>query len=180
LIPPRRWWIPLAAAFPSHVVVELQAGFPLPMILMLFVTNCAEAVIAAGLVHRFSDAPDRFDTLGRAAVFVAGAAFVAPVLSSFLDAAAVTGLRGEPYDLVVRRRLLSNCLSELTLVPSLVIGIKQGRAWLRGARRPQRLEAGLLALTLALVGAAVFTGVGNLSRILPGAPYTSLPLLMPF
>jgi PAS domain S-box-containing protein len=176
---PRHWWVPLAAAFPVHVLVELQAGFPLPMILMLFVTNCAEALIAAGLVHYFSDAPDRFDTLRRVTVFVAGAAFVAPVLSSFLDAAAVTSLRGEPYDLVLRRRLLSNCLSELTLVPAIVIALRRGRAWLRAAHRPQRLEAGLLAVTLAVVAATVFTGLGDLAQLLPGAPYTSLPFLMP-
>jgi PAS domain S-box-containing protein len=150
------------------------------MILILFVTNCSEAILAAGLVHRFSDAPERFDTLSRVAVFVAGAAFVAPVLSSFLDAAVVTWLQGEPYDLVLRRRLLSNCLSELTLVPSIVIGLRRGRAWLREARPAQRLEAGVLAVTLACAAATVFGGVGNLSRLLPGAPYTSLPLLMPF
>jgi signal transduction histidine kinase/integral membrane sensor domain MASE1 len=179
LTPPRRWWAYLAAALPAHLLVEFQAGFPAPMVLALFLTNCSEALIAAAIVHRFSDSPARFDTLSRAVVFVAGAVFLAPFLSSFPDAATVSGLRGEAYGLVLRRRLLSNALSELTLVPSLVIGLREGLRWVRASRPRRRLEAGLLALALVAVAGALFTGLGGVAQ-LPGAPYTSLPLLMPF
>jgi two-component system sensor kinase FixL len=176
---PSRWWIYLAAAFPAHLLVELQAGFSVPLILALFLTNCSEALIAAGIVHRFSDSPARFDTLSRAVIFVVGAVFVATFLSSFPDATTVSGLRGESFGYVLRRRLLSNALSELTLVPSLVIALREGPRWVRASRPRRRLEAGLLALAVVAVAGAIFTGLGGASQF-PGAPYTSLPLLMPF
>ena len=101
---PRRWWIYLLAALPAHLAAELPAGWPTPLVLGLFVTNCSEALIAAVIVRRLSDAPGRFDTLRRVVVFVIGGVLLAPFLSSFLDAAAVTALRQEPYWLVWRLR----------------------------------------------------------------------------
>ena len=55
LAPVRRWWVYLAAALPAHLIAE--AGWPLPMVLALFATNCSEALIAAACVRRWSDAP---------------------------------------------------------------------------------------------------------------------------
>src|SRR4029079_12745928 len=71
LTPTGRWWVVLLAALPAHLAAELPAGWPLPLVMALFVTNCLEAVLAAGLVRRFSDAPTRFDTLDRVGVFLA-------------------------------------------------------------------------------------------------------------
>src|SRR5262249_21812878 len=48
LTAPRRWWLILLAALPAHVIVELPTGWPLALVLWLFVTNCLEAIIAAG------------------------------------------------------------------------------------------------------------------------------------
>ena len=100
LTPPRRWWIFLLAALPAHLVAELGIIGEWPLVLALFVTNCSEALIAAVLVRRFSDAPGRFDTLHRVVAFVVGGGILAPFLSSFLDAGVVTALRGESYGAV--------------------------------------------------------------------------------
>src|SRR5204863_295880 len=116
LAPRRRWWIYLLAALPAHLAAELPA-WPTGLVFALFATNCSEALIAALYVRRFSDAPARLDTLRSAVVFIAGAALIAPFLSSFLDAAAVASLRGEPYWLVWRIRFFSNVLTELTVAP---------------------------------------------------------------
>src|SRR4029078_570503 len=67
LTPPRRWPIILLAVLPVHLVLQLQTECPLAMILSLFVTNAMEAVVAAGLLYRLSDAPTRIDTLPRLA-----------------------------------------------------------------------------------------------------------------
>src|SRR2546428_6440 len=51
LTPPRRWWVYLLAALPAHLVAEgLGAGWPAPLVLGLFATNCSEALVAAALV----------------------------------------------------------------------------------------------------------------------------------
>jgi two-component system sensor kinase FixL len=176
LVPPRRWWIYLMAAFPAHLWVQIGAGFPVSLILALFATNCSEALIAAIGVWRFSDAPGRFDTLRRMAVFIVAAGLAAPFLSSFADAAVVTTLRGEPYWQVWRTRFFSNVLTELTLVPALVMVINAGPQWLRRATRRRHVEAALLAAGILATGLIVFEG----PLTIPGAPRTPLAALLPF
>jgi signal transduction histidine kinase/integral membrane sensor domain MASE1 len=179
LTPPRRWWMYLLAAVPAHLAVQLQAGWPGPLSAALFVTNCSEALLGAGIVWWFSDAPTRFDTLRRAAVFIVGAVLLAPFLSSFLDAAAVTTLRGEPYWLVWRTRFFSNVLTELALVPTIVCAITGGIAWLRAGSPRQRVEAALLSVGLVAVAILVFSGPGENLDVL-GAPINALAFLLPF
>ncbi len=180
LAPAQRWWVYLIAVFPAHVLVELEAGLPWPLILALFATNCSEALLAAVGVRRFSDEPTRFDTLRRVAVFVVAAGFAAPFFSSFADAAAVAGLNAEHYWLVWRTRFFSNVLTELTLVPTLMIAVTAGPAWLRGASPSRRLEAALLAVGLTVVGLLTFSGLIDGPGAIPGSPRTPLAFLLPF
>ena len=132
---------------PAPAVVDLPAGgvsraragaarraAPRRSAWPLFVTNCSEALIAAVAVRSLSDAPGRFDTLRRMAAFIIGAVLVAPFVSSFADAAVVAGFKGEPYWLVWRTRFFSNMLTELTLVPAIVVAITHGR---RGCGTPR-------------------------------------------
>src|SRR5262245_42796216 len=72
LLPVRQWWICLAA-LPVHVIPELAAGMPLPLVSLLFLTNCTEALFAAGLVRWLSDAPTEFNTLRRVTIFICAA-----------------------------------------------------------------------------------------------------------
>jgi signal transduction histidine kinase/integral membrane sensor domain MASE1 len=180
LTPPRRWWIYLLAAFPAHLVAELGAGLPTSLVLALFATNCSEALLAAAGVRWLSDAPVRFDTLRRVAAFIVAAVLLAPFVSSFADAAAVTTLRGEPYWLVWRIRFFSNILTELTLVPALVMMITAGPVWLWGASRSQHAEAALLAVMLLAVGIIVFAGPIKGLGTIPDSPRTLLAFLLPF
>src|SRR5262249_28282818 len=120
LVPPRRWWVYVLAVLPVHLVVQLDAGIPVPLAAALFLTNWSEALVAAVGVRWLSDAPPRFDTLRRVAVFIGAAGLAAPFLSSFADAGAVWAFRGEPYWAVWRTRFFSNVLTDLTLVPALV------------------------------------------------------------
>jgi signal transduction histidine kinase/integral membrane sensor domain MASE1 len=179
LVTPGRWWLCILAAFPAHLVVELQAGFSLPFVLALFVTNCLEALIAAGTVYWVSDDPTRFDTLHRVIVFVGGAVFLGTLVSSVPDAAAVSFFQGESFWIVFVRRFFSNSLSQLTLVPSIVVVVRDGISWLRHSVRRRRVEALLLALGLVVLCALVFSGYQRDSPYLPGGPYTALPFLMP-
>lgn len=179
LTPPRRWWIYLAAAFPAHLLIEAQAGFPLSLMLGLFATNCSEALLAATLVRLWSDAPDRFDSLRRVTAFLAAAVILAPFLSSFADAAVIHGMRGEDYWLVFRRRLFSNALSALTIGTSVVMIVREGLLWARESTTLRRVEAILLATAIAGTSLAVFSGQWSHGAELPGVPYTSLPFLVP-
>ena len=178
LASPRRWWIYLVAAFPAHLAAELGA-FPTSTVLGLFVTNCSEALIGAGGVRLFSDAPARFDTLRRVTAFIVSAVFVSPVVTSFPDAAVVNVTLGEPFWTVWRTRLLSNMLTELTLVPAVVLAVTIGQAALRGASLWRRAEGVALAAMIVLVGVGAFIAPRRYPAI-PGAPVTPVAFLIPF
>ena len=177
--PVARWWVYLLAVLPAHVLIEWNAGLPLALAGPLFVTNCSEAVMAAAGVRLFSDAPTRFDTLRRVAVFIGAAAFFAPFVSSFLDAAVVTLVRAEPYWLVWRTRFFSNALTALTLVPAAVTLITSGFTWLRTAPPARRAEATLFALGL-LVVTGVFTGALGATPGIPQLQATPAVYVLPF
>src|SRR6185503_15865308 len=85
LSPPRRWWLLLLAAFPAHLLVQLNANIPATMILCWFVSNCAEAVIGASVLKALTGVEVRFDNTRHVSMFLL-ASFLAPFLSSFLDA----------------------------------------------------------------------------------------------
>src|SRR6185503_11089021 len=194
LTPPRRWPIILLAVLPVHLVIQLQTEFPLAMILSLFVTNAMEAVVAAGLLYRLSDAPTRIDTLPRLAAFFVAVVIAAPLLSSFADAAAVTLFRGEGYWKVWRTRSLSNMLAELTIVPAVVGTVQLARRWPRGMspQTPLALQLPFLLWAamrfgptgtgLALVATSVFSawtvirGLGPFASTSPTTTVAALTL----
>jgi len=178
LVLPRWWWLYLLAAFPAHAAAELGMDWPAPLVLALFATNCSEALIAAVFIRRFSDEPARFDTLRRVVIFIVGAVLLAPFLSSFLDAAAVAAFLGESYWVVWRTRFPSNVLTELTLVPAIVMLVTAWPAWIRRAPRRRRVEAAILAVALLAVEIVVVAGTEDVGAI-PGAPGTPLAFLSP-
>jgi signal transduction histidine kinase/integral membrane sensor domain MASE1 len=178
LVPPAHWWLYLAIVFPAHVLAELQMGLPVPLVLALFVTNCGEALIAAGIIRWLNDSPARFDTLRQAVVLVVGAVVVAPLVTTFPDAAAVSVLRDEPYWVVWGRRLPSNALAGLTAVPAVLSLVTGASLWVRTASFRRKSEAALLALALVPLGLWVFSDPEP-AFALPGAPYTSLSFLVP-
>lgn len=178
LTPVRRWWLYLLAALPAHLLAEAQAGFPMPLVLSLFATNCSEALLAAACVRRWSDEPTRLDTLRRVFVFVAGAGVFAPFASSFLDAGVVTVFQGEPYWLVWRTRFFSNVLTELTVAPAIVVAATSAWPWIRHASTRRKIEAALLAVGLVTVSLVIFAPTGS-SGLLPELPHVPVALFLP-
>jgi signal transduction histidine kinase len=156
LLRPREWWLALVAALPGHLAVELRAGWPMSLVLALYVTNCSEALIGAVGVRLLSDAPGRFDSLPRMAAYIAAGGLLAPIISSFADAAVVSTFRGDLYWDVWRARTSGNILTDLTLVPALVAVVRDGRQWLATARPRVHLEAVVLAVTSIAVSAVTF------------------------
>lgn len=162
LTPVRIWWIVLLAAFPAHLAAQLQSNVPPAMILSWFISNSCEALIGAGCVRYFIGRPVRLDRLRNVGIFCFFAAFVAPFLSSFLDAAFVVLNRfgQDGYWQIWRIRFSSNVLAVLTLVPFIVTWGAGGMAWLARVRRVRVLEAVLLLLGLLSVNVVVFYQLG--------------------
>jgi two-component system, LuxR family, sensor kinase FixL len=175
LLPVRYWWVCLAGALPVHVLLELAAGFPPRTVAALFLTNSLEALLAAGGVRFFAGAPTRFDTFRGVTAFIGSAGLAAPLLSSFADAAVLFLLQGQPYWGVWFVRSFSNSLTELSVVPMIVLGVNAlvRRAPLPSPRRIA--EMGLLAAGLILTALWIFGG----SRDVPGIPPTPSVLVLP-
>src|SRR5438132_1808343 len=176
LTPVRVWWVILLAAFPAHLAAQMQSNVPPTMILCWFISNSCEALIGAGCVRYLIDRPVRFDRLGNVGIFIFFAAFLAPFLSSFVDAAfvAINHFGGDSYWQVWRIRFTSNILAALTLAPLIVTWGAEGIAWLGKIRRARLAEAGLLVLGLLSVSTILFYEKA------PAADSTLLYLPLPF
>jgi two-component system sensor histidine kinase UhpB len=159
--------------------------------LLLFGSNAALGALGAAGVRRALGGPLRLDSRRDVAVFLVWAAAVAPVATSFPDAATVVltgwgGAVGADFWAVWWARASSNALTVLALGPVLLLGITGGVAWVRTSTARRLAEAGLLALAVLLGGLVVF-GPGA-PPVLPGrmdsaayAPallYVPLPLLL--
>ena len=180
LVPPRRWWLVLLPVLPVHIAVQLPTGWPLSLVLALFATNCAEAIVTAGVVWLLSDTPARFDTPRRLSHF-----FLAVVLgtsvSGFLDAAAVAWFLGEPYWSVWGQRFSSNLLAHMTIDTAIVGVVAELPRWSRTWSLRRVLEAATVGAGVLLMGSTDFGGM--LSRLPPLRAVSSqapLALQLPF
>ena len=176
--PPRRWALYLLAAFPVHFMTQTRAGFPWPLPLGLFATNCAQALLGAVLVRRLLGTRIDFDKLRHVIVFIAAAAGFAPFVAAFVDvwmwvaSAWPEGIRYWPAWAV---RFASNALTVLVVSPLLVLGITRSRIWFHRPLATRFTEA--IVLTLGLGGAGLLIGISEPSHI-PALMYTPLPLLL--
>ena len=179
LVPPRHWGAMLLAALPAHLTLNIGTDWPPAMIGLLFITNCSEALIGATLLRRLSDTPSRFDSLQRLFAFVVSVALVAPIVTSFLDAAVVSSFSTEAYWDVWRARTFANVLTAVTVVPAVtsVAGyLTSNQPWppVRRMLEWAALGAGLLATWFLIPFAeARYT-------FIPGAVRVPLAFLLPF
>lgn len=182
ITPPQRWLWCLAAALSAHLLVQGSVGWPPPLVLLLFGTNCLEAVIAAA-GFRWAVGPDpRLDTLRRMLFFMLCVGVVAPIISGFADAAVVWWQHGEPYAVVLRRRMSSNVLTALTLLPALLTLTFRLPRWLRRSRRLRWVEATGLSVGLVLAASLAFSPprfqIGGVPLLLPTPLVVMLPFLL--
>jgi integral membrane sensor domain MASE1/signal transduction histidine kinase len=176
--PTHIWWRLLVAALAAHVAVELQAGVPLLMLASWFVSNLVEVLIGAVPTRHYLGYPLRFTSFRNVMLFLVFCVFLAPFLSSFLDAAFVTlnGWGASPYWAVWQHRLFSNTLAALLFVPPVL-------AWqdatLHAPRMPwpRLLEATALAASTVVVSLLVF-GRAAPVQLAPVLFYAPLPLLV--
>jgi two-component system, LuxR family, sensor kinase FixL len=178
LTPTRRWWLVLLGVFPVHVIVQLQSGVPTLMILCWFLSNISEALIGAYCIRGLIGSQLKFGTLWDAGVFVIFAVFLAPFVSSFIDAGFVVlvGWKADSYWQVWRMRFIANVLAELALVPFIVLWVTDGVVWLRHASLRRYAEACLLACGLVIISLLVFSRPGPGSS--PALLYLPLPFLL--
>ena len=179
LVPRRIWWVFIAAVLPAHMMAEVSLGVPYVMAFCWYLSNVAEAVLGAWLLLRFLGHPPRLDRLRDVAAFLMIAVVAAPAVTAFLDAGfvAVVGWRYTDFWEILRMRIFSNALAELTLVPLILLWFQRAYrsfAWHDTARH---IEAGALFGGLCVTSILVFSRdhTPDTAAVLMYAP---LPFLM--
>jgi signal transduction histidine kinase len=172
------WWFLLLAIIPAHLLVQINADIPLPMMMCWYISNCTEGLIGA-LSLRYITKEVRLDSTYHVGMFIL-VACLGPFLSSFLDAGFVKlnhfGTSG--YWDVFRMRFFSNVLASLTLVPAIVTWRRGGIRSLLSAPSERYLEAAVLAGGLLLVGNLSFGTLKVGQDTSPALLYLPLPLLL--
>jgi signal transduction histidine kinase len=179
LSPRRSWWFYLLAAFPAHLLVQINADIPATMILCWFISNCTEALIGASVLRHLTRSEVRFDNTYHVWVFIL-ASLLGPFLSSFLDAAFVmlNQFGVSSYWDVFRMRFFSNVLATLTLVPLIVTWRRAELAALKASSWKRYLEAALLVIGFVVVAVVSFSSRTAGGNTRPALLYLPLPFLL--
>ena len=179
LMPPRTWWILIAAVLPTHLITQTLLGVPLTMSLCWFVSNVTEGLLGAALTLKYCGRTPRFDRVRDLCIFLLSGVLIAPLLTTFLDAAFVALVQWQytSYWQVWRMRLFSNSLATLILVPLIVLLFQAKLRRIREAKFVDHLESS--ALVVATCITALFVFRRNFPPEASAAlMYAPLPILM--
>lgn len=157
LAPVRHWWIFFVAVVPAHILAQFQVGVPISTVIAWLLTNTSEALIGAICIVRLTQPQTIFDRVRGVFIFVLFAVLIAPLVTSFLDAAAVvlTGW-GRGYVSLGAERFWTNALAELTIVPVIILWASNGIDWIKNAGVSRFVEGGLLGLSVLFSTFLVF------------------------
>jgi signal transduction histidine kinase len=176
----RWWWMVVAICLPAHLAAEFESGVPAAMVLSWFLSNSVQALLGAVLINQFLGEDVRLYRTKHLTIFLLFGAFLAPFLSSFLDAALVklNGWGTNSYWELWKIRFLSNVLATLTLVPFILEWVQTGFSALKRATATRYVEAFSLLFALFAVGSIVFNSQQRLFVNNPASLYWPLPFLV--
>lgn len=173
-----RWPIYLGAALPAQLLVAWQTHSPMLTMSLLFVTNCADAMLGAVTVRFLSDKSVSFHGLRSMLVFILFGATIAPFVLSFADAGISVVTRWAPdYWRAFSIRTRSNVLTHLILVPGLVTALATPVFRWRSIPAQRYAEACAVLLLLGVSAIFVFSGPAGAGSI-PILVYVPLPFLL--
>jgi signal transduction histidine kinase len=169
LTPRRLWWLVLLAAFPAHLLAQLNVGVPLVRSLGWFVGNTGEALLGAACIRRFAKDGHWFDNIRGLTIFLAFGIIGAPLLTSFVDVAVVemTG-QNRDFGALWLTRLSTNMIASLTIVPTVLFFWRHGLSWYRKVTFEQWVEGAVLVSGVVFVSLMAFLRVTSTPDQIPG------------
>src|SRR5262245_6501440 len=177
LVPRRRWWLYILAAFPAHVLAEVAVGMPPAQFMVAFATNCMVAMLNAISVRRFLGGAPWFGTLWSAAVYFLMTTVVNPAISAFGGAFVQILGAGSIADYWTfwMYWYIANALGNATLGPMFLVWFSQREEKDRLTRQ-RKLEVVILTLSLVAACAIAFrVGATITPGFLPALLYSPLP-----
>jgi signal transduction histidine kinase/integral membrane sensor domain MASE1 len=182
LAPKQRWWLYLVAAFPAHVLAELQVGMSAAQLLVAFGANCAVAILSAAIIRKLLGDPPWPGKLRTASYYIAVAAIVSPAICALVGAF-VPILEGgaiRDYPVFWAQWYLANALGSLTLGPLFLATLSDSPRSSSVAPPRRQAEAVILGVALAVVCAVAFqfSNVTVAIGFVPALFYSPLPLIL--
>ncbi len=180
IVPQRRWWTYVAAAFPAHVAAEFTVGMPAPQLLLAFATNCLVVLPTAWAVRRFVGGPPWFGSWRTASRYIVITAGIGPAVAA-LGGAFVPIMGGGPladYWIFWSHWYFANALPNLTLGPAFLIWFSDLAR--TGGWNPSRrdLEGAVLGVVLLAACLAVALPDPVEDALGPTMLFLPLPLLV--
>jgi signal transduction histidine kinase len=177
LTPARIWWVLVLAVLPAHLLIQLRTGVPLITAVGWFAGNVGEAFLGAACIRLFNKDRSLFKSVDGVLAFLAFGVLLPTFVTSFLDACGVilTGL-GQSFWTLWTERLTSNIVSDLAIVPIIVILGSNGISWLRRLNLLRYIETAVLAVAVVGVSVLVF-GRESAAIGIPALVYVPLTVL---
>jgi signal transduction histidine kinase len=155
LVPQRKWWGYVAAAFPAHIAAEFTVGMPAPQLLVAFATNCLVVLPNAWAVRRFVGGPPWFGNWRAASRYIIITAGIGPAVAA-LGGAFVPIMGGgalADYWIFWSHWYFANALPNLTLGPAFLIwfsDIARAGGWNASRRHVEGVVLGVVLLAACL------------------------------
>jgi signal transduction histidine kinase len=154
LAPRKTWWLVLATTALAHAA-GLAADLPVWRLLWQIAGNSAFGISTAEVLRRFAGLPLHFENRRQVLAYTV-ISFVLPLLFGFTTPAFILSvLRVDTVitpTFAVLRTMFSNSTAMLLVAPFILLWANFGVRRLRGLRRAQLFEAGVLVITLLGVG----------------------------
>lgn len=176
IVPQRRWWAYVAAAFPAHIAAELTVGMPAPQLLLAFTTNCLVVLLNAWAVRRFVGGPPWFGNWRTALRYIIITAGIGPAVAA-LGGAFVPIMGGgafADYWVFWSHWYFANALPNLTLGPAFLIWFSDTAR--SGGWNPSRRHLEAVALGVVLLAACLAVALPDQAEKALGPTVLVLPL----
>ena len=156
--PPRRWAMLLFAALPAQLLVGWQSHAPLGTMSLIYLTNCADAMLGATVWRMISPNEVRIEGLKRMLGFLVLSAALPTILVSFADAGLTVLTKwSDNYWLAFSTRARANVLTNIIFVPAAVTILTSRRPALRAQLRSRWHEATILLVGLVATSLLAFS-----------------------
>ncbi len=147
--PPRTWPLFLVPSLAPQLLVGYQSNAPLPTITLLFLTNCADAILGAMLWRVVSNGELRIQSLRSMVLFLVFGAMIPTLVVSFADAAISVGAHwATDFWLAYTTRARSNVLTNVIFVPTALTILGCDRRELASWWRSRWVEGALVMVAL--------------------------------
>ncbi len=176
LSPPGRWWLFVLAPIPIRLLVAVPPDASLWFLAATYVIDSAKGLLAATLLRRSLRNPIRLETVRDFVVYCLYAVLLIPALAAFAGAGARHHLDHD-YWAAWEQWFMGDALTHVVITPAVLYWVFGASQTLRLPPWRRSLEAGLLAVGLALTGYVALNSESNQIGFVEARFYAPVPFL---